>query len=82
MPTTLTDLIKRFRKGFTIALVLVIIENIAWIIEPTLFGKVIDAVIDKALVDPETSFFMPMLFWVSSFVVNSGVGSLRDEGLV
>ncbi|MCX6165366.1 MAG: ABC transporter six-transmembrane domain-containing protein [Ignavibacteriae bacterium] len=42
----LIDLIRRFRKGIIIAFCLVIIENVAWIIEPTMFGKVIDAVID------------------------------------
>jgi ABC-type multidrug transport system fused ATPase/permease subunit len=42
----LIDLIRRFRKGIIIAFSLVIIENVAWIIEPTVFGKVIDAVID------------------------------------
>ena len=76
MPTTLIDMIKRFRKGFTIAITLVIIENIAWIIEPTLFGRVIDAIIDKAD-DPETIVFIPLMIWVASFVVNSGVGTLR-----
>ena len=77
MPVYLIDMVKRFRKGITIAIILVVIENIAWIIEPTLFGKVIDALIDKALVDPETSFFFPMMLWVSAFVVNSGVGAFR-----
>jgi ABC-type multidrug transport system fused ATPase/permease subunit len=42
----LIDLIRRFRKGIIIAFSLVIFENIAWIIEPTVFGHVIDAVID------------------------------------
>jgi ABC-type multidrug transport system fused ATPase/permease subunit len=42
----LIDLIRRFRKGIVIAFSLVIIENIAWIVEPTVFGHVIDAVID------------------------------------
>lgn len=42
----LIDLIMRFKKGIIIALSLVVIENVAWIIEPTVFGKVIDAVID------------------------------------
>jgi ABC-type multidrug transport system fused ATPase/permease subunit len=42
----LFELIKRFRKGIVIALSLVVIENVAWIVEPTVFGKVIDAVID------------------------------------
>jgi len=42
----LIELIRRFRRGIIIAFSLVIIENVAWIIEPTVFGKVIDAVID------------------------------------
>ncbi|MFA5404461.1 MAG: ABC transporter six-transmembrane domain-containing protein [Ignavibacteria bacterium] len=42
----LIDLIRRFRKGIIIAFSLVIIENVAWIIEPTVFGHVIDAVIE------------------------------------
>lgn len=42
----LIDLIRRFRKGIIIAFSLVIIENVAWIIEPTVFGWVIDAVIE------------------------------------
>ncbi|HPS65563.1 MAG TPA: hypothetical protein PK447_08315, partial [Ignavibacteria bacterium] len=42
----LFPLFKRFKKGIFIALMLVVIEDVAWIAEPTLFGKVIDAVID------------------------------------
>lgn len=42
----LFSIIKRFRKGIFLALLLVVIEDVAWIIEPTVFGKVIDAVID------------------------------------
>lgn len=42
----LFTIIKRFRKGILFALLLVIVEDIAWIAEPSVFGKVIDAVID------------------------------------
>ncbi len=73
----LVELIQRFRKVISLAIGLVVIENVAWIVEPTLFGKVIDAVIDKAVVDPETSILWPLTFWILAFVVNSGVGSLR-----
>ncbi len=72
----LIDLVKKFRKEITIAVGLVILENIAWIIEPTLFGYVIDAVIDKS-VDPETSVFTPLLYWIITFVINSGAGTFR-----
>jgi ABC-type multidrug transport system fused ATPase/permease subunit len=55
----------------------VIIENLAWIAEPTLFGRVIDAVIEKAVEEPESSFIMPLLIWIGIFALNSGVGSWR-----
>jgi len=70
-------LVKRFRKGILLALGLVIIENLAWIVEPTLFGRVIDAVINKALEEPESSFILPLIIWIGIFALNSGVGSLR-----
>jgi len=73
----LVELVKRFRKGISIAVGLVIIENLAWIVEPALFGRVIDAVIDKAVIDPQTSLVFPLLLWIAAFAVNSGVGSLR-----
>lgn len=72
----LIDLVKRFRKGIIIAITLVVIENLAWIVEPTLFGDVIDAVIDKS-VDPHSPIFLPLILWVSAFVINSGVGVIR-----
>jgi len=43
----LSDIVKQFRKGIIIALSLVVVEHVAWIIEPTLFGNLIDATIDK-----------------------------------
>jgi ABC-type multidrug transport system fused ATPase/permease subunit len=73
----LVELVKRYRKVISLAVGLVIIENIAWIVEPALFGKVIDAVIDKAVIDPQTSLVFPLTLWILAFLVNSGVGSLR-----
>lgn len=40
-------LIKSYKRIILLAFSLVIIENVAWIVEPYIFGKVIDAVIDK-----------------------------------
>ena len=73
----LIDIIKQFKRGILLALALVVIENIAWIIEPTLFGNVIDAMIDTASGDPGASFILPLLLWIGAFITNSGVGALR-----
>jgi ABC-type multidrug transport system fused ATPase/permease subunit len=73
----LAALVKRYKKRISLALSLVIIENAAWIVEPFLFGLVIDGIIDKAYVDPESNFIFPLLLWIAAFLINSGVGSLR-----
>ena len=73
----LSDIVKQFRKGIIIALSLVVVEHVAWIIEPTLFGNLIDATIDKLKGTPDSSYLLPLSLWVAAFLVNSGVGTAR-----
>lgn len=73
----LADLFRRFSKGIIVATVLVVIENVAWIAEPSLFGNVIDALIEKAASPGTATFIIPLLLWIGVFLLNSGVGSLR-----
>lgn len=73
----LSDLFLRFRRGIALATGLVVIENVAWIAEPTLFGNVIDALINKAASETAVSAAIPLSLWIGAFVLNSGVGSLR-----
>lgn len=49
----LINIIKNYRNLIIFALSLVIIENLAWIVEPYIFGKVIDAVIEMQVVKKE-----------------------------
>ena len=73
----LIDIVRQFKRGILIALSLVVVENVAWIVEPTVFGNVIDALIDAASGDPKSTYAVPLLIWISVFAVNSGVGALR-----
>ena len=73
----LSDIVKQFRKGIIIALSLVVVEHVAWIIEPTLFGNLIDATIERLKGTPESSYVLPLCLWVGAFLVNSGVGTAR-----
>jgi ABC-type multidrug transport system fused ATPase/permease subunit len=73
----LLSLFKRFRKGIILAVGLVVIENLAWIVEPTVFGNVIDAFIDKGFNLGEVAFLIPLLVWIGVFLINSLVGALR-----
>ena len=73
----LGSLFRKYYKSILFALSLVIIENVAWIVEPTVFGNVIDAFIDKAVSQESAQFIVPLAIWISVFLVNSGVGALR-----
>ncbi len=75
------DLFKRHKRGIIFAVSLVIIENIAWIIEPTFFGQVIDAIFDEEAVFYSYEWWygiiIPLTWWTAMFLINSGVGSIR-----
>ena len=76
----LLTIAKRFRKGILIALSLVVVEHVAWIIEPGVFGKVIDALIDRASSEGATLDSLnvtPLFLWIFVFAVNSGTGVVR-----
>jgi ABC-type multidrug transport system fused ATPase/permease subunit len=75
----LTDLVLRNRKGISFALGLVIVEHIAWIIEPAVFGTVIDALISRASGNASslTETLQPLIIWIGVFLLNSGTGTVR-----
>jgi ABC-type multidrug transport system fused ATPase/permease subunit len=75
----LTALLVRYKKSISIAIGLVIIEHIAWIIEPAVFGKVIDALIDRNTIQDISvnEMLFPLFLWIGVFLINSGTGVVR-----
>jgi ABC-type multidrug transport system fused ATPase/permease subunit len=75
----LSELLARFQRGITIALGLVILEHVAWIVEPAVFGKVIDALIERASGQAPNlrSTLIPLFLWIGVFALNSGTGVVR-----
>ena len=76
----LLEIAKRFRKGIALALSLVVIEHVAWVIEPAVFGKVIDALIERAGSEGpvlDSLNVAPLFLWVLVFAINSGTGVVR-----
>jgi len=47
-------LIKHYKRLIVFAMVLVVVEDVAWIVEPYIFGKVIDSVIDIQIFDKKS----------------------------
>lgn len=73
----LTDLFRTYRWGIALALGLVVIENVAWIAEPSLFGPVLDALISVSNKEPHASATWPLAAWIAVFAINSIVGTVR-----
>ena len=73
----LAGLFKTYRWGISLALGLVVVENVAWIAEPSLFGPVLDALISVANKEPHAFAVGPLAAWIAVFAVNSIVGTVR-----
>ncbi len=75
----LIDLLRQYKRGMILAITLLIIEHVAWIVEPSVFGKLLDAMIDQASAvgTGVNILFWPLMFWIGVFAINSGVGALR-----
>jgi len=71
------EILKRSKGSIAFAITLILIEKIAWIIEPTVFGNVIDALIEAAGKTAGTSPIPALLVWCGVFGINSGVGAFR-----
>lgn len=70
------DLARPYWKRIGFVLGLVVIGKAAWIVEPSVFGNVIDAMIGAAKApDPVEVFLVPLLIWAGVFAVNSAAGT-------
>ncbi|MCS7013099.1 MAG: ABC transporter six-transmembrane domain-containing protein [Chloroherpetonaceae bacterium] len=74
------DLLKRFKFGILAITTLVVVENLAWIVEPSIFGSVIDAFINTATEGGLLNWherLIPLVIWISVYALNSSAGVLR-----
>jgi ABC-type multidrug transport system fused ATPase/permease subunit len=60
-----------------VLLLFVLVENIAWIIEPTFFGKLLDALIGHFYDHEKIDFIIPLFIWIFVYLVNVIGGSLH-----
>ncbi len=74
---TITEVVKKFKFPISLVLSFVLIENISWIIEPTFFGKLLDALIDRFYAKEKISYTMPLLLWTGIYLVNVLGGTLH-----
>jgi len=77
---TIKKLLKTYKKTLIVILTLIIVENVAWIIEPTVFGNVIDEFINKSYTRSlrfQSHHMQILILWILLYVINSLSGSVR-----
>ena len=71
------QILAKYRKSIGLILIFVLIENVAWIIEPTFFGKLLDVLIEHFYDHEKVDFLFPLLIWIFVYFVNVLGGSLH-----
>jgi ABC-type multidrug transport system fused ATPase/permease subunit len=74
---TINQVIKDFKYPIAIVISFILLENIAWIIEPTFFGNLLDALIDRFYDhEKKVNFITPLLIWIFIYLLNLAGGTL------
>jgi ABC-type multidrug transport system fused ATPase/permease subunit len=71
------QIISKYRKSIGLILLFVLIENLAWIVEPTFFGKLLDTLIEHFYDHENVNYFIPLLIWILIYFINVLGGSLH-----
>ena len=74
---TIRQIISRYRYSIALLLSFVFIENVAWIIEPTFFGKLLDALIEHFYDHENVDYLYPLGIWIVVYLVNVVGGTLH-----
>ena len=74
---TIQDIITTYRYRIGLLLLFVLIENIAWVIEPTFFGKLLDALIGHFYDHEKVDYLIPLMVWIFVYLLNVVGGSLH-----
>ena len=74
---TIIQVVKRFKYSIAFVLSFVLLENLAWIIEPTFFGKLLDALIDRFYDKEQVNYTLPLFIWILVYLLNVLGGTLH-----
>lgn len=67
---TIQSLAYEYRYKISLVLVFVLLENVAWIIEPGYFGKLLDVLIDYFYDHEKVNYLYPLFVWIFIYVLN------------
>jgi ABC-type multidrug transport system fused ATPase/permease subunit len=67
----------KYRYSIALVLLFVFIENVSFIIEPTFFGKLLDALIEHFYDHEKVDFLLPLFIWIMIYLINVVGGTLH-----
>jgi hypothetical protein len=67
----------KYKYSIALVLLFVLIENVSFIIEPTFFGKLLDALIDHFYDHEKANYLFPLVIWIIVYMVNVVGGTLH-----
>jgi ABC-type multidrug transport system fused ATPase/permease subunit len=74
---TFREIAKKYKYSIALILLFVLIENVSFIIEPTFFGKLLDALIDHFYDHEKIDYIYPLIIWIIVYIINVVGGTLH-----
>ncbi|MCX6284456.1 MAG: ABC transporter six-transmembrane domain-containing protein [Bacteroidetes bacterium] len=74
---TIQKLAYEYRFKIGLVLVFVLLENVAWIIEPGYFGKLLDRLIDYFYDHEKVNYLKPLFIWIFIYLLNVVGGTMH-----
>jgi ABC-type multidrug transport system fused ATPase/permease subunit len=74
---TIIDIVRKFKYSILLVISFVLLENISWIIEPTFFGKLLDALIERFYDKEKVNYLLPLTLWIIIYLLNVAGGTLH-----
>ena len=73
---TILSIIKKYKIPILIVTLIILIENIAWLAEPTIFGRLLDAMIDHFYQKENVNYVFPLFLWIFIYMLNTLGGAM------
>jgi len=73
----LKSIMKKHILGISLVVCFLFLENFTWILEPTFFGRLLDALIDRFYKDElKMNYVFPLSLWIGIYLLNTLGGAL------
>jgi len=73
----LKSIMKKHSPGVSLVVCFLLLENFTWILEPTFFGRLLDALIDRFYKhELKMNYVLPLSLWIGIYLLNTLGGAL------